>query len=120
MTERLDKLIEEALRAEDSAIWEATQEKGYFALGMSLFRGRLGWMTWVIMVVQTVMFLAGAWCAVRFFGTTDVLMALRWGLSATVLFILATQLKLSLMPQLQAERILRELKRVELMLAQKE
>ena len=33
---------------------------------------------------------------------------------------MALQLKLSLMPQMQADRILRELKRVELLLARKE
>ena len=71
-------------------------------------------------MVQTVMFVAGAWCTVKFFQTTDVLLALKWGLSASVLWLMATQLKLSLTPQMQADRVIREIKRVELMLAARE
>lgn len=114
---KLDQLIEDALRDQDRAILEATEEQGWFALGLGQFRGKLGWVTWVIMVIQTVLFIAGIWCAFRFFGTTGVLAALQWGFSATVLLLMALQLKLSLMPQMQADRILRELKRVELLLA---
>lgn len=117
MTEKLDQLIEEALRAEDRDILDATREQGWFALGLSQFRGKLGWVTWVIMIVQAAMFIAGVWCAVRFFGTTEVVPALRWGLSGAVLIIVASSLKFSLMPQMQADRVLRELKRVELLIA---
>lgn len=117
---KLDDMIEEALSDRDRAILEATQEQGWFALGMNQFRGKLGWVTWVIMLVQTVLFFAGVWCAFGFFGATDVLAALKWGLSGAVLLLAGMQLKLSLMPQMQADRILRELKRVELMLARKE
>lgn len=116
MTQRIDELIREALEGEDREIIRETEELGYFALGLSLFRGKLGWVTWVLMTVQTVMFIIGVWCAVRFFQAQDVLGAVKWGISGTVLWLMATQLKLSLVPQMQADRILRELKRVELML----
>ncbi|MEM8663613.1 MAG: DUF6768 family protein, partial [Pseudomonadota bacterium] len=113
---KLDDLIEEALSAEERTILSETRELGWFALGASQFRGKLGWVTWVIMIVQTAMFLAAVWCGWEFFAATDTLSALKWGLPAAVLVILATIMKTSLMPQLQAARILRELKRVELMI----
>ncbi|SPH18615.1 hypothetical protein DEA8626_02155 [Defluviimonas aquaemixtae] len=114
---KLDELIEEALRDEDRDILEATAEQGWFALGLSQFRGRLGWVTWLVMIVQATMFIIGVWCAIRFFGATEVLAALKWGLSAAVLMLMATALKMSLMPQLQADRVLREVKRLELIVA---
>ena len=114
---KLDQMIEEALRDQDRAILEATEEQGWFALGLGQFSGKLGWVTWVIMLVQAALFIAGVWCAIQFFGAEQMLPALKWGLSGAVLIVVATQLKLSLMPQIQADRILRELKRVELMLA---
>ena len=116
---KLDDLIAEALSAEEKEILKETEEMGWFALGARQFTGKLGWVVWVIMAVQTVMFIAAVWCAIRFFGATDVLTALHWGLPAAVLMILATIMKTSLMPQMQAERVLRELKRVELMIAQR-
>jgi uncharacterized protein DUF6768 len=115
--DKLDKLIEQALSDEDRQILEDTQELGYFELGFKQFRGKLGWVTWVITIVQTVMFLVSLWFAIRFFAAEDVLAALKWGLPGAVLMLSGFVLKLSLMPQMQADRVLRELKRVELMLA---
>ncbi len=117
---KLDEMIKEALRNEDRVILEATEEQGWFALGLGQFRGKLGWVTWVIMLVQVSLFITGVWCGIQFFNTEQVLLALKWGLSGSVLLLMALQLKLSLMPQMQADRILRELKRVELMLARKD
>ncbi|MEO1492633.1 MAG: DUF6768 family protein [Pseudomonadota bacterium] len=114
---KLDDLIAEALSAEDKTILRETEELGWFALGAQQFRGKLGWVTGVVMAVQAVLFIAGIWCAIAFFAATDALAALHWGLPAAVLIVLATILKTSLMPQMQADRVLRELKRVELLIA---
>lgn len=118
--DKLDKLIEQSLNDEDRQIMADTAELGYFELGLNQFRGKLGWVTWVVMIVQATMFVIGVWCAVHFFGANDVLLALKWGLSSAVLLLAATVLKMSIMPQLQADRILRQLKRVELMLANRQ
>ncbi len=117
---RLDDLIRDALEGEDQVILDETRELGWFELGLAQFRGKLGWVTWVLMIVQSTLFIIGVWCAVRFFQATEVLPALKWGLSGAVLWITATSLELSLMPQLQADRVIRELKRLQLMLAARE
>jgi hypothetical protein len=114
---KLDELIRDALEGEGREAFEETEELGWFALSLSQFRGKLGWVTWVLMIVQSTMFIVGAWCAVRFFQETELLTALKWGLSGAVLWITATNLKLSLMPQMQADRVIRQLRRVELLLA---
>lgn len=117
---RLDDLIEAALTEQDRQILEGTDELGYFALGRSQFRGKLGWVTWLIMALQAGLFVIGAWCAVRFFASDDVLNALKWGLPSAVLVLMAIQLKLSLMPQMQADRIIREIKRLELLIVSRD
>lgn len=114
---KLDRLIEEALSDQDKDIMRETQELGWFALGASQFTGKLGWVSWVLMILQTTMFLFAVWAGWHFFVATEMLAALKWGLSSATLVIVATILKTSLMPQIQADRILRELKRVELMIA---
>lgn len=114
---KLDRLIEEALSDEDKEMLRETRELGWFALGASQFSGKLGWVTWVIMSVQIAMFVAAVWTGLKFFAAEDVLTALKWGLPSATLAIVATIMKTSLMPQMQADRILRELKRVELMIA---
>lgn len=112
----IDDLIKEALTEQDSEIIKSTEALGYVPLAVGLFRGKLGWISWVIMLVQGVLFVAGAWAAWQFFGAEDLLVALKWGLTAGVLLLASLILKMSLMPQIQADRVLRELKRVELLI----
>ena len=116
---KLDQLIEEALSDQDKEMLRETRELGWFALGASQFTGKLGWVSWVLMITQTALFLLAVWTGWHFFAAGDVLTALKWGLPSATLMIVATILKTSLMPQMQADRVLRELKRVELMIAQK-
>ncbi len=113
----LDRMIEDALKGQDSEILRETQELGWFQLGLSQFGGKLGWVTWVVMIVQIVLFAVGLYCAVQFFGATEAILAVKWGVSGGVLILMATQLKLSLMPQLQADRVIREVKRLQLIMA---
>lgn len=118
MTDPIDAMIDEALDAEERELLrQIGEEPGYFRQIFGLFDGRLGWVSWLIMFWQTVMFIASVYAAVQFFNASDTLEALRWGLPAGVLLILAAMLKLTLWPSLQANRVLRELKRVELQIA---
>lgn len=118
MTDPLDSMIDEALDAEERALLHAVgDEPGYFTQVFGLFGGQLGWVTWVMMAAQTVMFVASVYGAVQFFAATETLEALRWGLPSAVLLICATLIKLTLWPSLQANRVIRELKRLELQMA---
>lgn len=112
----LDRRIADALARDPLA---DPEEPGFYPLAFSLFRGPQGWVAWVMMTVQTVMFLGAVWAGWRFYAATEVLAALKWGLSAAVLAILATQLKMALMPQIQANRVILALRRLELRLAQR-
>ncbi|MCF6304710.1 MAG: hypothetical protein L3J33_05010 [Rhodobacteraceae bacterium] len=113
---KLDDLIVEALSELEKEVLEGTEEQGWFSLSTNLFRGKLGWVSWVIMAVQSTMFIAGAYTSWKFFQAAETISALQWGLVSTVLLLGALMLKLSMMPQIQANRILRELKRVELLI----
>lgn len=117
----LDKMIHTTLQDEDRAFMERlNREPGYLSQVGGLLSGSLGWINLLLMIVQAVLFFGGAWCAWEFFQTTDTIMALRWGLSASTLMVLAALLKIgTLWPSMQANRVLREVKRLELLLAQK-
>lgn len=115
--DELDRRIAEALKDDDLGLPADTSEPGFYPLAFSLFRGPQGWVTWVLTVVQTAMFLAAVWAGWQFYAATDVLVALKWGLSAATLAVLATQIKLSLMPQMQANRVIHALRRLELRLS---
>jgi len=114
----VDNLIEEALGQEEREILSRIgDEPGFLGLAFGLFSGRLGWVNILLMVVQGVTFVAGAYAAWMFFEAADPVSQLRWGLPSAVLLILATMIKMAMWPNIHAERLMRELKRIELQLA---
>lgn len=115
----VDKLVEEALgNQERDLLHRIGEEPGFFGMALGLFGGRLGWVNVLLMIVQGVAFLAGAYAAWMFFQAGDAVSQLRWGLPAAVLLILATMIKLAMWPNIHADRLMRELRRMELRIAQ--
>jgi len=115
--DELDRRIAAVLADDDLGLPADAQEPGFFSLAFSTMRGPQGWVTWVMIGMQTVMFLAAIWAGWHFYSTTDILSATKWGLSAATLVIVAIQLKLALIPQMQANRVILALRRLELRLA---
>ncbi|HZG47245.1 MAG TPA: DUF6768 family protein [Allosphingosinicella sp.] len=116
----IDNMIEEALGQEEREILRRIgEEPGFFSQAFGLFRGPTGWVNVIMMVAQGVIFIAGVWAAWHFFQAGDPVSQLRWGLPAATLLILATILKMALLPRMETNHIIRELKRLELQLALK-
>lgn len=114
----LDQMIDEALDAEERELLRSIgDEPGYIEQAMGIFSGRLGWVSVVLMIVQGAAFVGGAWAAWNFFATDDALTALRWGLPAAVLLLMSLTIKMALWPTIQTNRLMRELKRIELQIA---
>lgn len=114
MTTDLDRRIAQALAGED----EVLPEPGYFKLAFSVFAGPQGWVSWIIVTLQIALFIGAVWAGWQFYAASEVLLALKWGLSAAVMAIVSLQIKLSLMPVMQANRVLLALRRLELHLSQ--
>lgn len=115
----IDQTLNDALAAEERELLRRIDEDpGHVKQVMSLFGGRSGWVSAVLMAVQSVLFVAGAWAGWRFFGATDVLSALHWGLPAAVLLLMALMIKLALWPVMQTNRLRLSLKRLELLVVQ--
>ena len=114
----IDRMIEEALDGEDQALFRDTaREPGFFEQAFGLLGGRNGWVNGILVVVQAALFVGGLWAGWRFFEAETVLSALHWGLPAAVLVLMALIIKLGMMPELQANRLMRELKRLQLQAA---
>ena len=114
----VDDLIEEALGAEESELLRRIGgEPNILERALGMFGAGVGWFVALMMVVQTLLFLAGVWAAWTFFEATDTVTQLRWGLPAAVLLIMSLMIKMAVAPTLHANRIMCELKRIELQLA---
>ncbi|MFN3670042.1 MAG: DUF6768 family protein [Brevundimonas sp.] len=114
----IDRMIEEALDGEDKALFRETAiEPGFFEQAFGLLGGRNGWVNILMMVIQAALFVGGLWAGWRFYQAETVLSALHWGLPAAVLLLMALIIKLGMMPEMQANRLMRELKRLQLQAA---
>ncbi|MEQ1929883.1 MAG: DUF6768 family protein [Parvularculaceae bacterium] len=115
---RVDELIDEAVDAEERELLRSIgDEPRFIQQALGIFSGRTGWVSVVLMFVQGLAFIGGAWATWKFFMTNDVLAALHWGLPAAVLLLTSLTIKLALWPSIQTNRLMRELKRIELQIA---
>jgi len=118
MMRDVDHMIDEALNAEERDLLRSIgEEPGFFSQALGIFGGPTGWVNAVMIAAQTLLFLAGAWAAWGFFEANEPFSQLRWGIPAAVLLIIATIMKMALLPRMESNRLMRELKRIELQLA---
>ena len=114
----IDRALEEAIGEEERQLLRRIgEEPGFFGQTLAIFDGKTGWVNVILMLVQAVAFVGGALAAWKFFGATDILAALRWGLPAAVLLLMSLMIKLAMWPTIHTDRVLRELKRMELLQA---
>jgi hypothetical protein len=110
-------MIDEALGAEESELLRSIEEPGYIQQALGVFSGRTGWVNAVLMIFQGIAFIAGAWAAWNFFQMDEPVAQLRWGLPAAVLLLLAAIVKMAVLPRIETNRVILELKRIELQIA---
>ena len=116
----IDQTLDEALRAEERELLRRIgDEPAFVNQTLSLFSGRNGWVNVILMVVQGVAFAGGAWAAWNFFQAADALSALRWGLPSAVLLLMSLTIKMAMQPEIQANLLRRELKRIELLIVRR-
>ena len=111
---KIDELIGQALTEEDRALLASHGEPGYIAQAFGLFRGPMAWVMWLVNIAGGVAFLAGAYALWQMAASADALVAVKWGVGSLFLFQVTTLCKIFMGNHMEANRMLRELKRVEL------
>lgn len=113
----LDAAIARALGEEDRALLARHAEPGYFAQATGLFRGSLGWTSVLVYVVGLIAFAVCVYAFWLAWSATHTLIAVKYAMVAVLAFQCVGIMKNYLGAQLQANRTLRALKRVELQVA---
>ena len=114
----LDKMIEDALGDEESEVLRRIGgDAGFVERAMGMFGAGMEWMVRFMLFGQAMLFFAGAWAAWKFFQADDPVLQLRWGLPAAVLLLGSLAVKLAVGPPIFHNRVMRELKRIELQIA---
>lgn len=114
---KLDKLIEESLETEDRALFAQFGEKGLFGEVGELFTGKMAPWNMIHFVVQFALFAGALYTGRKFFLVDSAPEIMRFGMLTLGLFVAMAVIKLMQWQQVQANRVIREVKRVELQLA---
>lgn len=113
----LDRKIEEALKAEDRALFEKFGEPGLFGQWFGVYDGKLGGIALFATVIAFLLFFAAVYCVWKFFSADAAIGAARWGAGTVMLMIMVGFLKIWFWMRMESNRVLREIKRLELQLA---
>ena len=111
----IDDKILAAMRAEtEESLEEFQQELGLFGLIGESFKGALGWV--VILAILLMVVFAGVviYCGIEFYHASDIALKLNWFAGGLVAFIIFAILRLWFFMELNRHSIKREIKRVEL------
>ena len=114
----LDKEIEKALSKEDLEFVGQFEELGLFTYFKSLFRGKDAWVSFLSIFVGVIIQILFFYSAYKFFVTTDDMNAkILWGAGAWFAAIMVAFMKVWLWMRMESNRVIREIKRLELQVA---
>ncbi len=114
---KIDDLIGRALTEEDRSLLASHGEPGYLTQAFGLFRGSAAWIMWVVNVAAGAAFVTGLYAVWQMLGASDALVAVKWGVGSLFLFQITMLCKSFMANRLETNRMLRELKRVELQIS---
>jgi hypothetical protein len=118
---KIDDLIEETLSEDDERLLaEYGSEPGYFRQAFGLFRGPLSWVMWLVMICNVLIGLLAIWSVWQAMTAESVIETVRWGIASVIAVQLVTFLRGFMGDHFEANRVLREIKRVELRLVRME
>lgn len=120
MTRRkdVDDLIREAIRAEDVEQLQGLGEPGLPEMVTEVFRGRMRWYGAMFLGMIVVFTVAAVFCGVRFLAADEPSGLIRWGVGLLLSFLAVQGGKTWYWMQMERLAMIRELKRVELLVAQ--
>ena len=117
-TSDVDVLIRRALQAEDAENLEQLGEPGLPEMVTQVFHGRMRWYGAMFLIMIVVFTALAVLCAVRFLGADDAPSLIRWGVGFLTCFLAVQGGKTWYWMQMERLAMTREIKRVELLVAQ--
>lgn len=113
----LDRKIEEALNEEDRDLLLRFGEQGLWSQWFGVYEGKMRWLAVFATVLTFALVFAAVYCGWKFFSTAEMMEAARWGAGAVMLMVMVGFLKIWFWMRMESNRVLREVKRLELQIA---
>lgn len=115
---KLDDAIQQALTDEDKYFLAQFEKEPNSLVQMAgVFSGPLAWLYIAFIAAAVILAPFGLYCAYQFFTATDLRPLLYWGFGVTAILIVLSVVRLVFFMQINTNRVLREMKRLELQVA---
>lgn len=118
--EEIDEMIKTALSKEEAAFYEDLKEQSPFEMIGGLFEGKMKWWTIGNVLVSLTFIGLSVFCLLKVLEVENTNSLIRWSLGLIGSMSVPTMLKLWNWNQMQRNSILREIKRLQLLIAHKE
>lgn len=115
--EEIDNLIKETLTQEETKFYDQLEEQNIFQMLLGIFSGKNKWLMLLTSIIQVLFFGVFIYCLVQFLDTDETNMLIRWGLGGILSIMASSMLKLFMWMQLDRKAIIREIKRMELLVS---
>jgi len=112
----IDKKIAEALSEEDRDLMKHFDEQGLFSLWFSIYQGRQAWIGILSTIAIISMLVLAGFCLWQFFGAENNVQATKWGVTGGFFMLMVAFMKVWFWIRMEANRVIREIKRLELQL----
>jgi hypothetical protein len=112
---KIDDVLDENSHSkeDEERLREVGDEPDYARQAVGLFRGPMGWVMWVMVIAQIVLLGNAGYALWNLYETDDPLAAMRWAVVAVVLVQIITFLRGFMGTHFEANRVLREIRRLE-------
>lgn len=115
--EEIDKLIKETLTQEEAKFYDDLEEQNVFEMIFGLFKGKNKWIMILMNFMTLVFFSLFIYCIIQFFNADESRELIKWA-TGTVIFLLGvSMLKIFAWMQMDKNALLREIKRLELLVS---
>lgn len=115
---KIDDAIQQALTDEDKDfLAQFEREPGSIAQMAGVFSGPLAWIYIAFIAAAVILAPFGLYCAYQFFTATELQPLMYWGFGVTAILIVLSVVRLVFFMQINTNRMLREIKRLELQIA---
>jgi len=113
----LDDQIREALDEEDRALMEEFGEQGIIGQTFSMFQGKQGWIAAATVIASLGLFFVALFAAREFLAAPTIESKLHWAALAWGMLISISLTKIWFWTRMESNRVIREVKRIELQIA---
>ncbi|MEO9805974.1 MAG: DUF6768 family protein [Reichenbachiella sp.] len=117
--EEIDEMIRTALSKEEAVFYDNLKEQNLLEMVGGLFTGKLRWLNIINILITSIFVGVAIYCLVNFLRVENTNELIRWGTGLMACMMATSMLKLWNWNQMNKNALLREIKRLQLLIAKK-